>query len=41
MGATMKINNQSLKKGAITRGYIETSGYAKGIRLRLPFIAAS
>ncbi len=37
----MKINNQSLKKGAITRGYIETSGYAKGIRLRLPFIAAS
>jgi len=37
----MKIHNQTIKKGAITRGYIETSGYAMGIRLKLPFIAAA
>ena len=38
---TMKIDGQTIKRGAITRGYIETSGYAMGIRLKLPFIAAA
>lgn len=37
----MKIHGQTIKRGAITRGYIETSGYAMGIRLKLPFIAAA
>ena len=37
----MKIHGQVIKRGALTRGYIETSGYAMGIRLKLPFIAAA
>ena len=37
----MKVHGQAIRKGAVTRGYIETSGYAMGIRLRMPFIAAA
>ena len=37
----MRIHGQTIRRGAITRGHVETSGYALGIRLRLPFIAAA
>ena len=37
----MNIQGQTIRKGAITRGHVETSGYAMGLRLRLPFIAAA
>ncbi len=35
----MKIQGQVVRRGAVTRGFVETRGYAMGIGLRLPFVA--
>jgi len=40
-GDNVKVTGMDVRRGSIRRGFVETAGYADGIRLRIPVIVAA